>query len=106
MLLRESWKELFLLHLAQWSLPWDLTNLLRKGNEALSYYEEKKDEENEKLPRNQFHHSEYESNTNTDEIQVIRQIFTKVKQLSPDSNEFGCLKAIILFSPRKYIIRN
>jgi hypothetical protein len=28
LLLQESWKELFLLHLAQWSIPWDLSSLL------------------------------------------------------------------------------
>lgn len=28
LLLQESWKELFLLHLAQWSIPWDLSALL------------------------------------------------------------------------------
>lgn len=28
LLLQESWKELFLLHLAQWSVPWDLSALL------------------------------------------------------------------------------
>jgi nuclear receptor subfamily 2 group A len=27
LLLQESWKELFLLHLAQWSIPWDLSAL-------------------------------------------------------------------------------
>jgi hypothetical protein len=27
LLLQESWKELFLLHLAQWSIPWDLSSL-------------------------------------------------------------------------------
>ena len=27
-LLQESWKELFLLNLAQWSVPWDLSELL------------------------------------------------------------------------------
>lgn len=27
-LLRAGWKDLFLLHLAQWSTPWDLTPLL------------------------------------------------------------------------------
>lgn len=28
LLLQESWKELFLVHLAQWSVPWDLSALL------------------------------------------------------------------------------
>lgn len=28
LLLQESWKELFLLHLAQWSVPWELGALL------------------------------------------------------------------------------
>ena len=28
LLLQESWKDLFILHLAQWAIPWDLSNLL------------------------------------------------------------------------------
>ena len=28
LLLQESWKDLFLLHLSQWAVPWDLSNLL------------------------------------------------------------------------------
>jgi len=27
LLLQESWKDLFVLHLAQWAIPWDLSNL-------------------------------------------------------------------------------
>lgn len=28
LLLQESWKDLFLMHLAQWSVPWDLSALM------------------------------------------------------------------------------
>ena len=29
LLLQESWKDLFILHLSQWAIPWDLTSLLK-----------------------------------------------------------------------------
>ena len=28
LLLQESWKDLFILHLSQWAIPWDLSDLL------------------------------------------------------------------------------
>ena len=28
LLLQESWKDLFLLHFSQWSIPWDLTQVI------------------------------------------------------------------------------
>ena len=35
LLLQESWKDLFLLHLSQWAVPWDLSNLLNTRQNSL-----------------------------------------------------------------------
>ena len=35
LLLQESWKDLFLLHLSQWAVPWDLANLLNTRQTSL-----------------------------------------------------------------------
>ena len=35
LLLQESWKDLFLLHLSQWAVPWDLSNLLNNRQNSL-----------------------------------------------------------------------
>ena len=34
-MLQESWKDLFLLHLSQWAVPWDLSNLLNNRQNSL-----------------------------------------------------------------------
>ncbi len=98
LLLRESWKELFLLHLAQWSLPWDLKFLL---NNEKTHNPPSHNMGKYEFPKNQFHDGEGEFDTNDDEIRLILETFTTFKQLSPDNNELGCLKAIVLFSPGK-----
>ena len=35
LLLQESWKDLFLLHLSQWAVPWDLSHLLNSRQNSL-----------------------------------------------------------------------
>lgn len=40
-----------------------------------------------------------ENTSSIEEIKTIREVLTRFRQLSPDSNEFGCLKAIVLFAP-------
>ncbi|XP_068910730.1 protein dissatisfaction isoform X2 [Tenebrio molitor] len=78
LLLQESWKELFLLHLAQWSVPWDLSALLGCPQAR------------ERLPA--------DLHTAT-EIKTIQEIMCRFRQISPDGSECGCMKAIILFTP-------
>lgn len=80
LLLQESWKELFLLHLAQWSIPIDLASLLVCPQAQ------------ERLPR--------DSITAT-EIKNIQEILCRFRQISPDGSECGCMKAIVLFTPGK-----
>ncbi|XP_072395297.1 protein dissatisfaction [Diabrotica undecimpunctata] len=78
LLLQESWKELFLLHLAQWSVPWDLSTLLGCPQAR------------ERLPA--------DLHTAT-EIKTIQEIMCRFRQISPDGSECGCMKAILLFTP-------
>jgi nuclear receptor subfamily 2 group A len=81
LLLQESWKELFLLHLAQWSIPWDLSPVLG-GPKA-----------RERLPQ--------DDPIVSLEINTIQEILARFRQLSPDGSECGCMKAVILFTPGK-----
>lgn len=110
LLLRESWKELFLLHLAQWSLPWDLAHVLNfeklESLAGLHSYSSSSDTTNSSSKASKSSDGGEESPsrpvTLVEEIETIREILTKFRQLSPDSNEFGCLKAIVLFAPGWY----
>ncbi|XP_024086139.1 nuclear receptor subfamily 2 group E member 1-like [Cimex lectularius] len=79
LLLQESWKELFLLHLAQWSIPWDLSPVLG-GPKA-----------RERLP--------LDDTLVPNELNAIQEILARFRQLSPDGSECGCMKAVILFTP-------
>ncbi|XP_041988451.1 protein dissatisfaction, partial [Aricia agestis] len=77
-LLRAAWKDLFLLHLAQWSAPWDLAPLLA-APAARS-----------RLPPEPL--ADLELNT-------LQEILCRFRQIAPDGSECGCMKAIVLFSP-------
>ncbi|XP_050436472.1 protein dissatisfaction [Adelges cooleyi] len=79
LLLQESWKELFLLHLAQWSIPWDLSPLLNS------------EKARERLPA--------DDHKVNNEMKIIQEILARFRQLSPDGSECGCMKAVILFTP-------
>ncbi|XP_049840860.1 protein dissatisfaction [Schistocerca gregaria] len=79
LLLQESWKELFLLHLAQWSIPWDLSALFGCSKAR------------DRLPQD-------DAATNI-EIKTIQEIMGRFRQLSPDGSECGCMKAVVLFTP-------
>lgn len=82
LLLQESWKELFLLHLAQWSIPWDLSPLLNS------------EKARERLPAD-------DTKVNN-EMKIIQEILARFRQLSPDGSECGCMKAVILFTPGEW----
>ncbi|CAB3223405.1 unnamed protein product [Arctia plantaginis] len=77
-LLRAAWKDLFLLHLAQWSAPWDLTPLLAAPAARA------------RLPPDPL--ADLELNT-------LQEILCRFRQIAPDGSECGCMKAIVLFSP-------
>lgn len=75
---QESWKELFLLNLAQWGVPWDLGTLLDSAQVR------------ERIPNDALTASE---------MKTIQEILCRFRQISPDGSEVGCMKAVILFSP-------
>jgi nuclear receptor subfamily 2 group A len=78
LLLQESWKELFLLNFAQWSVPWDLATLFDSPQVR------------ERIP---------DDTATCVEMKTVQEILCRFRQLSPDSSEVGCMKAVILFSP-------
>ncbi|XP_059221680.1 protein dissatisfaction [Stomoxys calcitrans] len=78
LLLQESWKELFLLNLAQWIIPLDLTPIFESSMIK------------ERLPQDE---------TTEGEIKTIQEILLRFRQIAPDGSEVGCMKAIALFSP-------
>lgn len=100
LLLQRAWKELFLLNLAQWSMPWDLSSLLSCSQAR------------DRLP------PDLHTTTEIKKIQVIttlnlkflepkhfvclQEIMSRFRQTSPDGSECGCLKAIVLFKPGKH----
>lgn len=75
---QESWKELFLLNLAQWSVPWDLGALLESPHVR------------ERVPHDALTASE---------MKTIQEILCRFRQIGPDGSEVGCMKAVILFAP-------
>ncbi|XP_076174115.1 nuclear receptor subfamily 2 group E member 1 isoform X2 [Ptiloglossa arizonensis] len=79
LLLERSWTQLFLLHLAQWFISWNITGLL----------------EDEQI---QARLAEDEATTNQDLI-TIQSIICRFRQLAPDVGECGCMKAVALFTP-------
>lgn len=78
---QESWKELFLLNFAQWSVPWDLSALLESPPVR------------DRLPQDPATQME---------MKTMQEILCRFRQISPDLSELGCMKAVILFSPGKW----
>ncbi|KYN02209.1 Nuclear receptor subfamily 2 group E member 1 [Cyphomyrmex costatus] len=79
LLLERSWTQLFLLHLAQWSVSWDITALLED------------EQVRSRLPT--------DDNPTNQELVLIQAIICRFRQLSPDFGECGCMKAVALFTP-------
>uniref|UniRef100_A0A3P9KCS9 Photoreceptor-specific nuclear receptor n=1 Tax=Oryzias latipes TaxID=8090 RepID=A0A3P9KCS9_ORYLA len=78
-LLEESWSELFLLCVIQWSLPMDSCPLLSLPE--LSSKQQAK------------------VSPPTSDLQILEEVFNRFKALTVDPTEFACLKAIVLFKP-------
>uniref|UniRef100_A0A1I8M8B3 Uncharacterized protein n=1 Tax=Musca domestica TaxID=7370 RepID=A0A1I8M8B3_MUSDO len=78
LLLQESWKELFLLNLAQWITPLDLNPIFESAMIK------------ERLPQDE---------TTDMEMKTIQEILLRFRQIAPDGSEVGCMKAIALFTP-------
>lgn len=69
---------MFLLNLAQWSVPFDMTSVLESSQAR------------ERLPKDLLAETE---------MKTILEILCRFRQINVDSSEVGCMKAIILFSP-------
>ncbi|XP_054742588.1 protein dissatisfaction [Anastrepha obliqua] len=78
LLLQESWKELFLLNLAQWTIPLDLTPILESP-----------------LIKERV----LQDDATQVEMKTIQEILCRFRQIAPDGSEVGCMKAIALFAP-------
>ncbi|KAK1135096.1 hypothetical protein K0M31_007866 [Melipona bicolor] len=78
LLLEGSWTQLFLLHLAQWSMSWNITGLLED------------EQVRARLP---------DEATTNQQLITIQDTICRFKQLSPDMSEWGCMKAVALFTP-------
>ena len=119
LLLQESWKDLFLLHFSQWSIPWDLTQGSRQrlsreslhlGSSTLRTSPEDGTREFQ-LFRPQVIAARQAQLTAASEdkiadmeIKTMMEVMGRFRQLSPDGTECGCLKAIVLFKPGDYKI--
>lgn len=66
------------MNFAQWSVPWDLNPLLDSSQVT------------ERIPNDEL---------TAAEMKTIQEILCRFRQISPDSSEVGCMKAVILFSP-------
>ncbi|XP_054707071.1 protein dissatisfaction-like [Uloborus diversus] len=83
-LLEESWKDLYLLNMAQWSVTLDLLGSLPRPPLALTRATaEQKGEETANLV----------------DMHYVQEVMRRFRQLSPDATECSCLKAIVLFRP-------
>ncbi|KAF6213651.1 hypothetical protein GE061_011372 [Apolygus lucorum] len=76
-LLEDSWKDLFILTMAQWSLPVEQDRLLRGVEDG--------DDANGRALRKS--------------LSSIAAVLSKLSHLRVDHTEYACLKALVLFSP-------
>lgn len=98
-LLEESWKDLFLLYMAQWSVAADLMSSLPglKGGHSPS-------PPTSAAAALRLHPSSLDaaldgSPQHAAELHYIQDVMRRLRQLSPDDTECSCLKAVVLFKP-------
>ncbi|XP_077541875.1 nuclear receptor dissatisfaction isoform X2 [Haemaphysalis longicornis] len=98
-LLEESWKDLFLLYMAQWSVAADLMSSLPglKGGHSSS-------PPTSAAAALRLHPSSLDaaldgSPQHAAELHYIQDVMRRLRQLSPDDTECSCLKAVVLFKP-------
>ncbi|CAN7982827.1 unnamed protein product [Ixodes pacificus] len=89
-LLEESWKDLFLLYMAQWSVAADLVSSLPglKGGAGAAL----------RLHPDALAALEGSPHQGA-ELHYIQDVMRRLRQLSPDDTECSCLKAVVLFKP-------
>ena len=101
LLLSESWKELFLLHLAQWSVPLDLPALLGTPKAQERFPKDPLVLQDIKAIQVRLRTRKVrgENGSNYGRLVFGQEIMGRFRQLSPDGSECGCMKAIILLKP-------
>lgn len=115
LLLQESWKDLFLLHLSQWAIPWDLGHLLSSRQSQLVLSTDSPFMSDDHLVDMEIKTMQVSALSGISETRNIapsyinppflsyfKEIMCRFRQISPDGTECGCLKAIVLFKPGTY----
>ncbi|XP_075553558.1 nuclear receptor dissatisfaction [Dermacentor variabilis] len=96
-LLEESWKDLFLLYMAQWSVAADIVSSLPglKGGGGPSPTAAA----SLRLHQSDGLDGPPSSPQHAAELHYIQDVMRRLRQLSPDDTECSCLKAVVLFKP-------
>lgn len=90
LLLEDSWKDLFLVNMAQWSVTFELSAPMISAGSSAQYLTQ---------AIAQAKVSESTTAAMGADLQYIQEILRRFRQLSPDGTECSCLKAVILFKP-------
>jgi hypothetical protein len=80
-LLEESWRDLFLLNLAQWRVPLDVQAVMECANIT------RETTSSEKLA------------STVSDVRYIKDVVGRFAQFNVDLTEYACMKATILFRP-------
>ncbi|KAG8188096.1 hypothetical protein JTE90_002451 [Oedothorax gibbosus] len=83
-LLEESWKDLYLLNMSQWSVTLDILGTLPRPPLALTRASAA---------------DRSEETAHLVDMHYVQEVMRRFRQLSPDATECSCLKAIVLFRP-------
>ena len=113
-LLEESWRELFILSLAQWEIPLEPATLLecagkaglqdpQEGGLKDSGLQDTTEGQQEGCSDGRKGGEEQGVHTT---ITQLREAVTRCRQLQLDRTEYTCLKAIVLFKPGECFIIN
>ncbi|XP_074662793.1 nuclear receptor subfamily 2 group E member 1-like [Tubulanus polymorphus] len=87
-LLEESWRDLFILSLAQWRVPLEVQSILDCANVSREHIG------SEKMA------------TFLSDIRYIKDVVSRLLQFNVDITEYACLKAIIIFRPETFGLRD
>ncbi|XP_022655607.1 nuclear receptor subfamily 2 group E member 1-like [Varroa jacobsoni] len=96
-LLEESWKDLFLFYMSQWSAGVDLISAL-PGKVSRSSTPKSPPGSPERSAVSPVNAPDV-VDLNPVEIHYVQDVMRRLRQLSPDETECSCLKAIVLFKP-------
>ncbi|XP_064596173.1 photoreceptor-specific nuclear receptor-like [Liolophura sinensis] len=86
-LLSEGWRELFLLGLVQWDIPLTFPAILSPSS------------------RRELHGNDEGITGPIDDVKNLREVVSRFRHLAVDPTEMACLKAIALFKPEPFGLR-